>query len=138
THTGGARATVGKGGATFSTLPIQKGGAFPLSAAPPTAPAQGLSALFTFIPAAIATLTVAGFPSSITAGVAGDFTVTVVDSFGNLATNYAGTLHFTSTDGAAVLPADSTLTGGTGNFSATLKTTGNHSITATDTADSSI
>ena len=46
--------------------------------------------------------------------------------------------HFTSTDGAAVLPANSTLTNGTGTFSATLKTVGTQTITATDTVTASI
>src|SRR4029077_2405448 len=47
---------------------------------------------------------------------------------------YAGTVHFTSSDGQASLPANSTLTAGLGTFSATLKTAGSQTITATDTA----
>jgi hypothetical protein len=43
-------------------------------------------------------------------------------------------VHFTSSDGAAVLPGDSTLTNGTGTFSATLTATGSQTITATDVA----
>ena len=34
-------------------------------------------------------------------------TLTAKDAFGNTATGYNGTVHFTSTDGQAVLPADS-------------------------------
>src|SRR5207245_11495373 len=49
-----------------------------------------------------------------------------------------GTVHFTSSDAQAILPADSTLNNGTGTFSATLKTAGNQTITATDAASSSI
>src|SRR5207244_1832539 len=60
------------------------------------------------------------------------------DAFGNTAAGYAGTVHFTSSDAQAVLPADSTLTKGVGTFSATLKTAGTQSITATDTVTSSI
>src|SRR5262249_38726895 len=48
------------------------------------------------------------------------------------------TVHFTSSDGSATLPADSTLMAGTRSFSATLKTVGNQTITATDTANNSI
>ena len=48
--------------------------------------------------------------------------VTAQDQFNNTATGYAGTVHFTSSDGQAVLPANGTLTSGTGTFSATLKT----------------
>ena len=51
---------------------------------------------------------------------------------------YAGTVHFTSSDAAAVLPADSTLTNGVGTFSATLNTAGSQTVSATDTVTSSI
>jgi hypothetical protein len=77
-------------------------------------------------------------PATVTAGAAFSITVTAVDVFNNLATGYNGTVHFTSTDGAATLPADATLTNGVGTFSATLKTAGNQTITATDTVTSSI
>src|SRR5437763_926623 len=74
-------------------------------------------------------------PANATAGTAFSITVTAQDQFGNTVTNYAGTVHFTSSDGQAVLPADSTLTNGTGTFSVTLKTSGNQTITGTDTVD---
>jgi hypothetical protein len=77
-------------------------------------------------------------PASDTAGTAFDFTVTALDQFENTATGYTGTVHFTSSDGSAVLPADSMLTNGTGTFSATLKTAGSQTITSTDTGNSSI
>jgi hypothetical protein len=50
-------------------------------------------------------------------------------------TNYAGTVHFTSSDGSATLPADATLNQGTASLSATLNSFGNQTITATDTAE---
>src|SRR5207253_1363568 len=77
-------------------------------------------------------------PASATAGSAFNFTVTALDQFNNTATGYAGTVHFTSSDGQAVLPADSTLTNGTGTFSATVPTGGTQTLTATDTVTSSI
>ncbi|HEY9502810.1 MAG TPA: Calx-beta domain-containing protein, partial [Pyrinomonadaceae bacterium] len=77
-------------------------------------------------------------PASSNAGSAFSFTVTAQDQFNNTVTSYAGTVHFTSTDGAAVLPANSTLTNGVGTFSATLKTAGNQTITATDTVTAAI
>jgi hypothetical protein len=77
-------------------------------------------------------------PASATAGTALSFTVTALDQFNNVATGYAGTVHFTSTDTQAVLPADSTLTNGAGTFSATLKTPGNQTLTATDTVNTTI
>jgi hypothetical protein len=89
-------------------------------------------------PAAASSLKVAGFPSPVTVGTSGNFTVTARDAYGNTATGYTGTVHFTSSDSQASLPADSTLTNGTGTFTATLNTTGSQSITATDTVNSGI
>jgi hypothetical protein len=81
---------------------------------------------------------VTGFPSSPVAGTAGMFTVTVQDPFGETLTGYRGTVHFTSSDGQAMLPGNYTFTAadnGVHMFSATLKTAGLQSITATDTVD---
>ncbi len=80
----------------------------------------------------------ASAPTTATAGTSFSLTVTALDQFDNTATGYSGTVNFTSSDGQAVLPADSTLTNGVGTFSATLKTAGNQTITATDTTTSSI
>ncbi len=82
-----------------------------------------------------ATHFVVSAPSTATAGTAFSFTVTAQDAFNNTATGYSGTVHFTSSDVGVgvVLPADATLTSGTGTFSATLVTAGNQTITATDT-----
>jgi hypothetical protein len=78
-------------------------------------------------------------PSSATSGTSFNVTVTALDAGNHTATGYAGTLHFTSSDAAATsLPSNSTLTAGTGTFSATLKTAGNQTITATDIVTSSI
>ena len=82
---------------------------------------------------AVATAFVVSAPASTTFGSAFSFTVTAVDGSLNTITGYTGTVHFTSTDGAATLPADATLTNGVGTFSATLNTLGNQTITATDT-----
>jgi hypothetical protein len=92
-------------------------------------------------PAAAASFNLSGFPSPTTAGVVGTETVTAQDAFGNTATGYTGTVHFTSSDSQAGLPADYTFTAadaGVHAFSATLETAGTRSITATDTATSTI
>jgi uncharacterized delta-60 repeat protein len=84
-----------------------------------------------------AAFAVAGFPSPTTAGQSGTFTVTAKNASGGTATGYTGTVHFTSSDPQAVLPADYTLTAadqGVHTFSATLKTAGTQSLTVTDTA----
>ena len=66
------------------------------------------------------------------------FTVTAQNADGSTDTGYGGTVHFSSSDPAAALPADNTLTGGVGTFTATLQTAGSTSLTATDALTSSI
>src|SRR5207245_615877 len=88
--------------------------------------------------AAVATHFTVSAPASATAGTSFSLTVTALDQFNNTAKGYSGTVHFTSSDGAATLPANSTLTNGTGTLSATLKTAGNQTLTATDTVTASI
>src|SRR5262249_55195203 len=77
-------------------------------------------------------------PANATSGAAFNFTVTALDASSQVATAYAGTIHFTSSDGTATLPSNATLTNGTGTSPATLRTTGNQSITATDTVNGSL
>ena len=85
-----------------------------------------------------ATQFVVSAASPQTVGFAFNVTVTAKDAGNNTATGYVGIVHFTSTDGAAVLPANSVLSSGTGTFSATLNTAATQTITATDTVTSSI
>src|SRR5262249_48858512 len=93
-------------------------------------------------PVSVSAAAAAGFrvnaPPTATTGTAFSFTVTALDAFGNVAGGYAGTGRFTSSDTMATLPANSTLSNGAGTFSATLKTSGNQTITATDTANSAL
>src|SRR5205085_1172153 len=77
-------------------------------------------------------------PNAAQAGVAFQAQVLALDAQGNVATTYSGTVHFTSTDGQATLPADSTLTNGVGSFPVTFRTAGQQTLTATDAADGSI
>jgi hypothetical protein len=86
-------------------------------------------------PAGTDTLSVAGFPSPSTAGVAGTFTVTALNPGGGTDTSYRGAVHFTSSDARAALPTNYAFTAadnGVHSFSATLKTAGTRWITATD------
>jgi hypothetical protein len=67
--------------------------------------------------------------------------VTAKDPYGNTATGYTGTVHFTSSDSKAALPADYSFKAGDAGvhtFSATLKTAGSRSITAKDTVTGTI
>jgi outer membrane protein assembly factor BamB len=91
---------------------------------------------------AVATqLAVTGLASPRTEGVPGSFTVKALDATSDPVPGYRGTVHFTSTDLAATLPADYTFTAadsGSHTFSVTLKTVGTASITATDTVTGTI
>jgi hypothetical protein len=89
-------------------------------------------------PGAPAVWVVTRFPASTTAGAAQTFTLTAMDAFGNVATNYTGTIHFSSSDAQAILPANYTVTvfdAGRHTFSATWKTAGPQSLTVTDTVN---
>jgi uncharacterized repeat protein (TIGR03803 family) len=91
-------------------------------------------------PAAAASVSFSNVPSSTTAGSAFTLTLTAKDAYGNVATGYTGTVHFSSSDAKAVLPANYTFTGadaGQHTFSITLKTAGTQSLTATDTVTGS-
>ena len=77
-------------------------------------------------------------PANIPNGMPFNFTVNALDASNQTVTSYSGTVHFTSTDPHALLPADSTLVSGTNVSSATLTTAGSQMITATDKATSSI
>jgi hypothetical protein len=77
-------------------------------------------------------------PSAVNAGTPFHLTVTARDGHGHVVPGYTGTVHFTSTDHLATLPANARLTGGIGTFTATLRTAGKQRITATDAAKSSI
>ena len=95
----------------------------------------------TINPGSPSVLIVSGFPSLSMAGAPGTFTVTVQDAYGNTVTGYGGTIHMSSSDNLASLPADYTFTAtdnGVHTFAAVLATAGNQSLTATDTQDASI
>ena len=81
-----------------------------------------------------ASFSVTGYPAT-TAGVTNNFTVRVIDTIGQTATGFTGTVYFTSSDIQAGLPASYTFTAadaGVHSFSATLKTAGSQSITVRD------
>jgi len=86
-------------------------------------------------------LILGGLGQSATAGVAQGVTVTLTDTFGNMATGYVGTVHFTSSDGQALLPVDYNFykrRSRQTTFQVTFKTTGSQSLTVTDTANSAL
>ena len=98
-------------------------------------------------PAAIASFTIAGYPSSVAAGTSfGGVVVAAYDTYGNVKTDFTSTVYFTSTDGAAVLPYTSGakytfVSGDLGvhTFAGfTLKTVGSKTITVTDGTRSAV
>jgi hypothetical protein len=94
-------------------------------------------------PAAVSKLVVAGMTSPRTAGSTGSLRVTATDAYGNRIVGYLGTIHFTSTDTKAKLPANYKFTAtdaGTHVFVANviLKTIGTRSVTATDTVTTTL
>lgn len=82
---------------------------------------------------------VSGLPALAQVGKPVTFNVSAIDSVGVVASSYNGSASFTSTDGAAVLPAPVTFVAGEASgLAATFNTGGTQSITATDTASASI
>jgi hypothetical protein len=77
-------------------------------------------------------------PVTAAAGTPFSITVLALDATNNVVAGYAGTVHFTSSDAQAVLPADSTLANGTKSLPATLASAGSQTITATDTVTATI
>jgi hypothetical protein len=77
------------------------------------------------------------------AGTSQSPAVTLFDTYGNLATNYLGTVHFASTDSQASLPANYAFTaadGGSHTFAGlvVLKTAQSTTVSATDTSSASV
>jgi len=77
-------------------------------------------------------------PSLVTAGVAFPLTISALDSNNNVVFLYGGTVHFTSSDPSAALPADTTLLNGTATFLITFRNPGTQIIVATDTANTTL
>jgi hypothetical protein len=76
--------------------------------------------------------------STSMAGSSFSITVTALNSSNNIVAGYNGPVTFTSSDGQALLPGNSTLTSGMGTFSVTLKTAGSETIRATDTTNNAL
>ncbi len=77
-------------------------------------------------------------PVNTPAGSPFTFYVEAQDQYGVTAPGYSGTIHFTSSDPQAALPANAGLVNGVGAFYATLNTAGTQTIIASDTVNASI
>jgi ELWxxDGT repeat protein len=95
----------------------------------------------TVSPAAASKFILTG-PASVNAGASFSLTLTVEDAYGNVVTGYTGTVHFTSTDNRATLPANYTFSAadkGVHTFAGmVLRKRGTQKITITDTLNSSL
>lgn len=88
-----------------------------------------------------ATNYVLALPANIVAGQPFSAKLTARDAFGNTAKNYFGTVHWSSTDANAQLPANYTFDSsdlGVHDFSMTLKTAGNQTVTASDAQNGTV
>jgi CSLREA domain-containing protein len=142
----GNTATSANGVATFSSLEVtQPGLSDGLDASVIVTPATAAGT--TTLSASSSTFNVIGnaskfvvqpTPFLVGAGGSFQFTVTAEDANGLQAAGYTGTVHFTSSDPRAVLPANSRLKNGAGTFMAIFKTSGPQTITATDVANKAI
>jgi hypothetical protein len=80
-------------------------------------------------------------PSTVYQGLPFTTTVVALDEWGNVASTYTGTVHFTSTDFNAQLPDDTDFAvdaGGREDFTVTMETQGNQRIAATDVANPTV
>jgi hypothetical protein len=80
-------------------------------------------------------------PEKIVAGLPEQVKLVALDASNHVAVGYTGTVHFTSSDTKAGLPADYTFTAGDAGkhlFTVTLQTAGDQTVTATDKAIASI
>jgi hypothetical protein len=103
----------------------------------------GVQSGIRIVPSAATTVLVAGFPTPQTAGASATLTVSLKDTYGNAATGYLGTLHVTSNDAQAALPADHAFSvadaGSYAGFSVALKTVSSTAkIIATDLVNASL
>lgn len=133
----GANNTLASGVGTF-TAQLKTAGTKTVTATDTVTGSITGSKFITVTVAAPALMFVTAAGGTATAGVARNISVQVTDSYANAATNYTGTVHFTSSDGAAVLPINTTLTSGNGTFSVTLNTVGTKTVTGVDTVTATI
>jgi len=81
-------------------------------------------------------------PASVTAGTPFSVTIEVTDAYGNVVTNYTGTVHFSDSARSASLPANYTFTAGDNGVHTftglVLNKKGAQTITVSDTKNSSI
>ncbi len=138
TLSGNTSAQVSAGVATFSNLSLDKAAAGYTLLAPAVGNLTGaLSSSFAITPAAASHFAVTA-PNGSVALAPLSVTVIALDPFGNVDSNYRGTVHVTSSDPRAALPSDyAFVIGDAGihafNNAVILNTAGTQTVTVTDT-----
>jgi hypothetical protein len=133
---GGTSATTSSGSAWFAGCSVSEAGTYQVGASAPGFPTIW-SYLFTITPAAAASHFVFSAPPTASTGVATNVIAWATRADGFVDNSYRGTVHVSSSDGAADLPADYTFTAtdaGTHTFSMTFATAGLQTVTLADVA----
>jgi len=132
-----ADSTLTNGQRTFSATLVRTG--LQIITGADTATATIAGSLTVNVRPASAAVLILSAPASTTVAHPFEVRVTLRDRFGNVATGYGGTVHFTSGDLLANLPANYTFKQGDADvFSVTLVTPPSQTITVTDTANASL
>ncbi|HSP81800.1 MAG TPA: fibronectin type III domain-containing protein, partial [Myxococcaceae bacterium] len=122
------------GSKTFS-VQLLTAGAQGLTVTDDSAPTPLSTTANTTVQPAAAAMLVLSAPATGTASSPFTLTVTATDAHGNVAKGYTGTVHFSSSDALATLPADYTFTGadeGSRQFSITPRQAGNSTFSVED------
>jgi hypothetical protein len=128
-------------GVQFFDVTLSATGAETITATDTTTASITGSGTTTVKPAPAATHFLVIAPRRVTPGIPTSVTIVALSANGQLASSYAGTIALTSSDSNAVLPGNFTFgpgDGGVHTFQVTFETSGNQTITATDTATASI
>jgi hypothetical protein len=128
------------GSHTFSDVTLRSAGSRTLTARDVSASTVSGVATIGVWPGAVTHLAVSGLTSGLAGGTVW-LTVTARDAVNNLVGGYRGTVHLTSSDGSATLPANYTFTStdnGSHAFAIVLRSTGSQTATVTDTGNEAI
>lgn len=138
---GTVTATAVNGVASFSDLVLEKAAQDYTLVASADGLTGATSQAFDVAPAAVATLALTAPVGPVAVGSPVSLEVSARDAFGNDAAGYTGTVHFSSDDASAMLPADYTFTPadlGRHTFSITLNRAGSRLVSVKDTVDAAL
>jgi hypothetical protein len=140
----GEDASVLTGTLNFDPADSNTAGIYPVTASGLSSPNYDITYVpgnLNVLPGPATALVTTGLPDSASAGSPLSLTVTAVDAYGNTATDYQGTVTFSSSDPQAQLPDDYTFTSddqGSHTFAVTLATAGDQTVSAADTQDATL